>query len=58
MRRRAASCQMAMFLLGLAPDEGYLAVVLLQSPVVSYTTISPSPLRQFVSVARSSRLPK
>jgi len=49
---------MAMFLLGLAPDEGYLAVVLLQSPVVSYTTISPSPLRQFVSVARSSRLPK
>lgn len=57
IRKRAASHQLVMFLLGLAPDEGYLAVVLLRTPVVSYTTISPSPKRQFVSVARSSRLP-
>ena len=30
-----------MFLLGLAPDGGYLAAVLLRTPVVSYTTFSP-----------------
>jgi hypothetical protein len=34
---------MASFLLGLAPEEGCLAAALLQSPVVSYTTFSPSP---------------
>ena len=31
----------ALFLLDLAPGEGYLAVVLLPSPVVSYTAFSP-----------------
>ena len=31
----------ALFLLDLAPGEGYLAVVLLPSPVVSYTAVSP-----------------
>jgi len=47
----------ALSLLDLAPSGGYLAVVLLPAPVVSYTTISPLPLaRRFVSVARSGRL--
>jgi hypothetical protein len=43
LMRRAASCLAASFLLGLAPDGGCLAAVLLQTPVVSYTTFSPLP---------------
>ena len=31
----------ALFLLDLAPGEGYLAEVLLPAPVVSYTAVSP-----------------
>ena len=46
-----------MLLLGLAPDGGCLAAVLLPAPVGFYSTISPLPLtRRYISVARSGRL--
>lgn len=35
----------ALFLLGLAPNGGYLAVVLLPAPVGSYPTVSPLPAK-------------
>ena len=45
--KRAASRlpKKALPLLGFAPTGGYLAAALLQTPVVSYTTFSPLPLR-------------
>ena len=48
--KRAASRlpKKALPLLGFAPTGGYLAAALLQTPVVSYTTISPLPLRAVV----------
>jgi len=42
-----------LLLFGLAPGGGYLAVVLLLTPVVSYTTFSPLPNGRSVSVALS-----
>lgn len=58
-----------MFLLDLAPGGGCLAAALLQTPVVSYTAISPLPseqvspgeklaIRRYISVARSDRFPR
>jgi len=56
IERRAAAClpKQAIPLLDLAPPGGCLADALLQSPVVSYTAVSPLPqMGRYVSVARS-----